>query len=276
MRPIISLLYVPLLSFRLQMPHAKTVWQATRDHRREKEAAVQRALAVYIEGLKLPKPPSLRQVAEKFGVNRQTLQNRFRGVQSLADFNAEKSHLSDAESKILIDVIIRQAQRGFPLTNRMIEDHANHILRTVAKPGYGPDFRGVGINWCSNWLKKWDSHVSSYWSTSLETVRANALTPENVKDWFKLYHETIQLEEITPERTFQMDEVGFMLGIGRKEKVVGAKGVRVQHTQRSGNRELITLLSTICGDGTALTPTVIFKGKNLLHCWIENNPLGCS
>ena len=83
----------------------------------------------------------------------------------MAEFNAEKSHLSDAESKILIDVIICQAWRGLaifsilhssplaatprlvlsclwpqsnsklPLTNQMIEDHANHILHASTKPG---------------------------------------------------------------------------------------------------------------------------------------------
>jgi hypothetical protein len=193
---------------------------------------------------------------------------------SKADFNAGKSHLSDSESHILIDNVIRQARRGFPLTPALIADYANRILRAKKEPGYGSNF-SVGVNWASKWLKKWKNHVSPYWSTSLETVRANALTPENVSHWFNLYHETVEQNNIPPERQWQIDEVGIMMGKGRKKKVVGEAGKRVQHTQQSGNREMITLIPAICGDGTYLRPTAIFKGKNLQRAWVQNNPLHC-
>src|ERR1700761_9109950 len=195
---------------------------------------------------------------------------------SIAEFNAEKSHLSDAESQKLIDLVIHQANRGFPLTNHLIEDYANLILQARNEPGYGLNFRGVGINCCSSWLRKWKAHVSSYWSTLLETLWANALTPENTKHWFDLYCDTVQIEEITLEWSFQMDEVGTMLGAGRKVKVVGNAGARTQHTQHSNNCKLVTMLPTISGDGKHLKPTAIFKGKNLLQCWVDENPLQCS
>ena len=36
-----------------------------------------------------------------------------------------------------------------------------------------------------------------------------------------------------------------------------------QHLQESGTKENITVLVTICTDGTALLPTIIFKNKGL-------------
>lgn len=35
----------------------------------------------------------------------------------------------------------------------------------------------------------------------------------------------------------------------------------------------MTVIATICGDGTALAPAVIFKGKGYQVQWAENNPL---
>ncbi|KAH9165070.1 hypothetical protein EDB89DRAFT_1858704, partial [Lactarius sanguifluus] len=39
------------------------------------------------------------------------------------------------------------------------------------------------------------------------------------------------------------------------------------------NRENITVLPTICADGTTLPPTVIYKGESFQVKWLQNNPL---
>jgi hypothetical protein len=44
-----------------------------------------------------------------------------------------------------------------------------------------------------------------------------------------------------------------------KERVVGPAGIKVQHQQQSGNQENITVLLTICANGTLIAPTVIYK-----------------
>ncbi|KIY60695.1 CENP-B protein, partial [Cylindrobasidium torrendii FP15055 ss-10] len=74
------------------------------------------------------------------------------------------------------------------------------------------------------------------------------------------------------------DETGIQSGIGSKERVFGPAGSSVQHQQRSGNRENITVLCTICGDGSAtdVPPTVIFKGNAFQVNWKQNNPLNAS
>lgn len=213
-----------------------------------------------------------RKIADRFNVDFNTLRNRYNGMPSLATFNRGKSYLADHESLILIDYLIVQSRRGFPLTHRLIEEKANAIL----KAKFGDDFKGVGVNWVENWVRRWDDHISVHWSTSLEKIRASSLNPENVKHWFSLVKETIELEEITQERIYAMDETGLMMGVGRRTKVIGEAGRRVQHNQRGGGRELTSVLPPICADGTCLRPTVIFKGKNMLRCWGERNPLGCS
>jgi hypothetical protein len=239
------------------------------------EERVLKAVDAYRLGQSLAsgsQPPGFRKVAERFQVDWQTVRNRFNGIPSLASFNRGKSYLSDEESMRLIDYLIGQSRWGFPLTNGLIEEKVNYILKLK----YGPDFSGIGSGWVGAWLKWWKAYISPYWTTSLEKIRANALNSENVQHWFELLGNTIEEENIVPERTFAMDETGILVGVGRKTKVVGETGQRVQVEQRGGSREMITLLPPICADGTFLTPTVIFPGKNFMRSWCEVNPLDCS
>ncbi|KIJ42700.1 hypothetical protein M422DRAFT_137261, partial [Sphaerobolus stellatus SS14] len=49
------------------------------------------------------------------------------------------------------------------------------------------------------------------------------------------------------------------------------KGTKRQFQQGSGDRENITVIVTICTDGTALQPTIIFKGQNHMKKWANDN-----
>ncbi|TFK78829.1 hypothetical protein K466DRAFT_579305 [Polyporus arcularius HHB13444] len=57
-----------------------------------------------------------------------------------------------------------------------------------------------------------------------------------------------------------MDEMGIWQGIGVKEHVLGPAGQKVQYQQQSGDCKNITMIATICTDGTSIAPAVIYKG----------------
>jgi hypothetical protein len=78
---------------------------------------------------------------------------------------------------------------------------------------------------------------------------------------------------IPDELVYGADETGIQGGIGVTERVIGPAGAKIQHQQRSGNRENITVLPTICADGTSLAPTVIYKGDAFQTKWLQDNPL---
>ena len=74
-----------------------------------------------------------------------------------------------------------------------------------------------------------------------------------------------------------MDETGLQLGVGTREQVIGPAGQKVQYQQQSGkqqsgNQENVTVLITICADGTSLTLAVIFKGDAYHLNWDQPNP----
>lgn len=81
---------------------------------------------------------------------------------------------------------------------------------------------------------------------------------------------------IAAECIYGADETGIQNGIGTVEQVVGPAGESIQHQQRSGDRENITVLVTICADGTSIAPAVIFKGETFQSSWKQDNPLNAS
>ncbi|RDX48267.1 hypothetical protein OH76DRAFT_1310933, partial [Lentinus brumalis] len=61
-----------------------------------------------------------------------------------------------------------------------------------------------------------------------------------------------------------MDEMGIRQGIGVKEHVLGPAGQKVQYQQQSGDCKNITMIATICTDGTSIAPAVIYKVQTRL------------
>jgi hypothetical protein len=73
-----------------------------------------------------------------------------------------------------------------------------------------------------------------------------------------------------------MDEKGFMAGVIGKQKRVFSKALyKREHAQQSshdGNREWITVIACVCGNGTALLPGLIFQADsaNVQSNWVSD------
>jgi hypothetical protein len=71
---------------------------------------------------------------------------------------------------------------------------------------------------------------------------------------------------IEPSQTYNIDEKGFAIGKISKSKRVFDRPLynqkRTRQATQDGNREWITLLSTICGDGSVLPPGLIYAAKS--------------
>jgi hypothetical protein len=104
--------------------------------------------------------------------------------------------------------------------------------------------------------------------------------PVAKEDYFTKLETVIEGEEgedpIADKLLYGVDETGVQDGIGSKERVYGDPAKKFQHQQCSGGRENITIIVTICADGTSLPPAVIFKGENFQTLWKQDNPLKAS
>jgi hypothetical protein len=207
-----------------------------------------------------------------------TLQRHVNGGRSQREAHEEQRWLNNEEVEVVIQDIISYAERGMPLSHRRIKDHVDQICRAR----YGDRFpeTGVGKEWTKRFTSDHSDRISAYWSKGLDRSCARAVNPVTKAGYFELLQKVIKgdggADVIPSELIYGIDESGFQKGVGGKERVFGGKGKQCQYQQWSGDRENITVIVTICGDGISTAPAVIFKGEGFQVNWKQNNPANAS
>jgi hypothetical protein len=240
-------------------------------HHRAENLRYQEALDEY--RCKQEKPAKeqhgLRPIAATHDICYRTLGNLANGKMGMSMFNASKNKLLYAEEYVLADFIIASADCSMPLTPHNITVHADAIITGQNEPG-----EPVGDSWVGKFLDRYHDELQTHWSKPLATERASSLNEESVKEWFKLIEKLVVERGIKRENIYGMDESSFPPSNQETQRVVGRQGTKTQHKIRSANHENVTTIMTICTDGTALKPTIIFKGCSFLKKWGENNISG--
>jgi hypothetical protein len=109
-------------------------------------------------------------------------------------------------------------------------------------------------------------------TTGLEKARAKALNQFSVNNFFDMLTDVMKEFDILPENLYNMDEKGIQLGIGARITAMIDRDQGTVYSIEDGNRELVTVIETICADGSALHPSVIFQGQRRNSEWGRNNP----
>ena len=92
---------------------------------------------------------------------------------------------------------------------------------------------------------------------------------------FQLY-EKIQKYSISLSDIYNFDEKGFLIGLLRAiKRVISVNALKSKRTARAlqdGSREFITLIASICADGSYLAPTLIYQGAShdLQDTWLDD------
>jgi hypothetical protein len=82
----------------------------------------------------------------------------------------------------------------------------------------------------------------------------------------------IEEYSIPPENIYNMDEKGIQLGLGKRVAALVDHDQKTAYQVEDGNRELVTIIETVCADRTALHPSVIYQGIRHNLEWAHNNP----
>ncbi|EIN03597.1 hypothetical protein PUNSTDRAFT_34244, partial [Punctularia strigosozonata HHB-11173 SS5] len=70
---------------------------------------------------------------------------------------------------IIVTYTLECASRGFPLSRRRLQDHAEKILRARLGGSFPQD--GLGINWSDRFIERNNKHLKKCWSRPLDGKR---------------------------------------------------------------------------------------------------------
>ncbi|KIO18089.1 hypothetical protein M407DRAFT_59578, partial [Tulasnella calospora MUT 4182] len=198
-----------------------------------------------------------------------TLDARVNGRRSMADYSKQRRLLTEQEDIVLAEHVKMSGERAFPLSCAQIRARAETLVK-ARNP-----LAEIGKQWTYRWLQS-HPELHIYTSSPLDQARADGMNKNALELYWKalekVFHHLRPVDDpVEAQFIFGMDETGIMLGVGGKQKVVGASGQKIQHMKRDGNRELVTVMVTICADGTKLKEWITLKGKNFQERWLERN-----
>ena len=176
--------------------------QAYKDRIAEAVAALPHALA---QNSKLRK----RAHARKFNVDHRRFGHALDSHPCRSQVDQERADISPEAARLLIEYIVTQSDRGFPLTYIQIAEAANYLVWKM--DNCAADWIGHGKDWAERFVRQYLKELATYWTKSHETVRANGLTEDHVNNWFELLTEVIVGRDIPASHCFMMDESGFQL-----------------------------------------------------------------
>ena len=151
--------------------------------------------------------------------------------------------------------IKKLTDQGLAPTREMIRNFGSRIAQ---KP--------VLESWVTRFIHENDIHLITRWSAPLDRTRYNADNGLKYKQYFDALFTKIIEYDIEPRLIYNMDEKGFMIGVGRRMKRVFSKASYTARKNKTftqdGNRDWITILATVCADGTWIPPSILYAAES--------------
>ncbi len=212
----------------------------------------------------LHKPcPNLSDITCQYQVSEATLRQHVKGGQSHLTVAANRSWLTEAQTQTLILHLHTLAKHRFPATHKDVALYALEIALTNH-----PDLKSLGKGWVDHFLTWHADKLPCAWTSNLDHSHTAAINPVAIGQWFDLLRAVLTQYQFEPQDIYGFDKSGFPFGRdGQCLHVVMHPNASIQHIQCGGNHENMMVMVTVCGDGSALAPTILFKGKCIMKDW---------
>jgi hypothetical protein len=216
-----------------------------------------------LKDLKLQNTKNISAVAKLHGVDRSTLSRRFNGVTNPAKMQHEKQQLlSPQQEKELIEYINMLTKRGTLPTTAIVRNFAGDIAGKLP-----------GRCWSQRFCMRHQDALLSRYLKNIDIQRQKAENPKALQAFYDVLEQKTKEYDILPQNTYNMDEKGFMIGVSTKQHRIFSKQAfqkgQILANIQDGNRQWITVIATICADGSWLPPGVIFAG-NIRDTWVKD------
>ena len=197
--------------------------------------------------------------ARLHGVPRRTLDDRVKGRVRHGTSSGPSTVLTKQEEDSLVSYVLYMADRGFPLTMRMVLAFAWAIAIRTGKAGRFSE-NGPSKHWWSK-FKGRHPNLTLRKVDNLERCRAEALSVEVINSYFNLLENTLTHNNLLdkPRQVYNCDETFLPLN-ENKDKVVALKNTKCIYSQAMGTTEHITMLCCVSSAGATLPPMIIYPG----------------
>jgi len=231
----------------------------------KEEADREKAIKKACDGVQQGRFASIRKAAEAYGVHYSTVRRRLKGAKLRKFAHTHQELLTPAEEKSIVRWIVQLKEFGFP-------PRVNHVKEAIVllkHPELGLEEKAMEAyfdkmlnrNYLTHFLDRHPNLVSKL-SSNFDKGRIKQSDPGVIQRHFSKVQRVRKKYSITTANTYNMDEKGFRQGISDRAKVICQRRERGMTGKMAtdGTRELITVVETICGDGTVLSPLIIYKG----------------
>ncbi|OQN95385.1 hypothetical protein B0A48_18633 [Cryoendolithus antarcticus] len=131
-------------------------------------------------------------------------------------------------------------------------------------------------NWSAKFRRRHHATLDTRYLNTLDLEKHKAESKASFQQYFDILQQKIQAYDIQPYNTYNMDEKGFLIGHLQKVQRIFPKAMMKQQkllgTGQDGNREWITVLATVCADGTSLPSALVYKATSgdLQDIWLQD------
>jgi hypothetical protein len=209
---------------------------------------------------------NISEASRKYNVNRSTLSRRFHGkTRSTAKGYHMQQLLTHKQELMLVKQINKLSEWCLPPTPSMVRAWAATLCGTEPSK-----------NWCAAFRVRHKDELDCRYLNTIDLERHRADSESSYRQYFAILEQKIIEYNIQPHNCYNMDEKGFLIGHLQKAKRIFPKALMKTHkllgTGQDGARHWITLLATICADGSSLPPALIYKAVsgNLQDTWLQD------
>ena len=208
---------------------------------------------------------SIRAAAKRHAIPRSTLQRHIDGGQTVREAHEKQQNLSPRQEAFLVRWVKTQTKLGFAPPHSRFTIYALRISRASGGP------QTFGRHWVKRFLKR-NPELKTLRSVRYDWRRANAACSTNIVEFFVRLDDPL-ISAIPPAHSYNVDEIGSMIGVGDAPLVIGPAELKEVLINDPLNRDWVTIMECVSGDGRALFPLVIFGGKHVQQQWFNDDML---
>ena len=229
----------------------------------EIEARIERALSAMHDDPEL----KCAEAARQFFVPYPRLYARLKQRDSKFTRPRTNLRLTEEQDQALQEYVYRCDKLNSPALVPQLLDTAERILRQCE-----PEAAPLGKNWIMRYLQR-NPHLHHVRQKPQELERMAADEIPVYKRYFREFKAIVNEKGIPKGDIYNMDEMGFRIGVGGNQWVITMDWKRPQTSPSDTNWDYITSVEVVSADGEVLPPLLIVQGTDHLHQWYTNTSL---